>query len=81
MVLREIDEFDRVAAVLVEPHAFAASLAKKSTRGVRMLHQHEARSVIGVWDRIEEDERGLYVEGRVMDWSAEARWSSSSAAT
>ena len=54
--------------------AFAASLAKTGVGGVRMLHQHEARSVVGVWDRIEEDERGLYVEGRVMDWSAEARF-------
>lgn len=43
--------------------AFAASLAKTGVGGVRMLHQHEARSVVGVWDRIEEDERGLYVEG------------------
>lgn len=54
--------------------AFAASLARTGVGGVRMLHQHEARSVVGVWDRIEEDERGLYVEGRVMDWSAEARF-------
>jgi HK97 family phage prohead protease len=54
--------------------AFAASLAKTGVDGVRMLHQHEARSVVGVWDRIEEDERGLYVEGRVLDWSAEARF-------
>ena len=54
--------------------AFAASLARTGAGGVRMLHQHEARAVVGVWDRIEEDERGLYVEGRVMDWSAEARF-------
>ena len=54
--------------------AFATSLARTGVGGVRMLHQHEARAVVGVWDRIEEDERGLYVEGRVMDWSAEARF-------
>ena len=54
--------------------AFAASLARTGAGGVRMLHQHEARAVVGVWDRIEEDERGLYVEGRVLDWSAEARF-------
>lgn len=56
--------------------AFADSLAKTGIGRVRMLHQHEARSVVGVWDRVEEDERGLYVEGRVMDWSAEARFAS-----
>lgn len=59
---------------VVAKGAFAASVAKSGVGSVRMLHQHEARSVVGVWDRIEENERGLYVEGRVMDWSAEARF-------
>jgi len=54
--------------------AFAASLAKTGARGVRMLHQHEGRAVVGVWDRMVEDERGLFVAGRIMDWSAEARF-------
>lgn len=54
--------------------AFAASLAKTGVRGVRMLHQHESRAVVGVWDEMVEDERGLLVRGRVMDWSAEARF-------
>jgi HK97 family phage prohead protease len=39
-----------------------------------MLHQHEGRAVVGVWDRMVEDERGLFVRGRIMDWSAEARF-------
>ena len=54
--------------------AFAASLAKSGARGVRMLHQHESRAVVGVWDAMVEDERGLFVRGRIMDWSAEARF-------
>ena len=54
--------------------AFAASLARTGTGGVRMLHQHEGRAAVGVWDRMMEDERGLFVEGRVMDWSAEGRF-------
>jgi len=54
--------------------AFAASLAKTGAGGVRMLHQHEGRAVVGVWDRMVEDERGLFVRGRIMDWSAEARF-------
>ncbi len=54
--------------------AFAASVAKTGAGGVRMLHQHESRSPVGVWDRMEEDERGLFVAGRIMDWSAEARF-------
>ena len=54
--------------------AFAASLAKTGAAGVRMLHQHEGRAAVGVWDRMVEDESGLFVAGRVMDWSAEGRF-------
>ncbi|XOJ20391.1 HK97 family phage prohead protease [Brevundimonas sp. S1H14] len=53
---------------------FAGSLAKTGAGGVRMLHQHESRAVVGVWERMVEDERGLWVEGRIEDWSAEARY-------
>jgi HK97 family phage prohead protease len=54
--------------------AFAASLAKTDAGGVRMLHQHEGRVAVGVWDLMVEDERGLFVRGRIMDWSAESRF-------
>ena len=54
--------------------AFADSLAKTGVKGVRMLHQHESRAAVGVWDDLVEDERGLFVQGRIMDWSAEARF-------
>lgn len=54
--------------------AFAASLARTGTKGVRMLHQHEGRAPIGIWDRMVEDDRGLFVEGRIIDWSAEGRF-------
>ena len=54
--------------------AFAESLARSGAGGVKMLHQHEGRSLVGVWDEMVEDERGLFVAGRVMDWSPEARF-------
>lgn len=54
--------------------AFADSLAKTGAGGVRMLHQHESRAVVGVWDEMVEDERGLRVRGRIHDWSGEARY-------
>lgn len=54
--------------------AFDRTLAVTGARGVRMLHQHESRSPIGVWDAMGEDDRGLWVRGRIMDWSAEARF-------
>ena len=59
---------------VVAKGAFAASLAKTGANGVRMLHQHEGRAAVGVWDRMVEDERGLFVAGRIMDWSAEGRF-------
>ncbi len=54
--------------------AFADSLARTGAGGVRMLHQHEGRAVVGVWDEMVEDARGLLVRGRIEDWSAEARY-------
>ncbi len=54
--------------------AFAESLARTGAGEVRMLHQHEARAVVGVWEEMVEDERGLFVRGRIADWSAEARF-------
>lgn len=51
---------------------FDASLVARGAAGVRMLHQHEDAPV-GVWDEVIEDERGLLVRGRVMDWSAQGR--------
>ncbi|KQW82657.1 protease [Brevundimonas sp. Root1279] len=59
---------------VVAKGAFAASLARTGAGGVRMLHQHEARAVVGVWDALVEDDRGLRVGGRIFDWSPEARY-------
>jgi len=58
---------------VVQAGAFADSLAKTGAEGVRMLHGHDGRAVVGVWDAIAEDARGLFVRGRIMDWSPEAR--------
>lgn len=54
--------------------AFAESLARIGAGGVRMLHQHESRAVVGIWDAAIEDDRGLFMRGRIMDWSAEGRF-------
>jgi HK97 family phage prohead protease len=59
---------------VVAKGAFAACLARAGPGGVRMLHQHEGRAVVGVWDEAVEDDRGLFVRGRILDWSAEARF-------
>lgn len=44
-----------------------------SAGGVKMLHQHDGEPV-GVWDQLAEDERGLFVRGRILDWSAASRF-------
>ena len=53
--------------------AFAASVARRGPGGVRMLYQHGERTPVGVWTRIEEDDRGLKVEGRILDVTPEGR--------
>lgn len=59
---------------VVAKGAFERSLAGAGASGVRMLHQHESRSPVGVWEAMGEDDRGLWVRGRILDWSAEARF-------
>ena len=59
---------------VVAEGAFADSLRRTGMGGVRMLHQHESRALVGVWDEVLEDDRGLFVRGRIADWSAEARY-------
>ena len=60
---------------VVEPGAYCDSLARMSTegRGVKMLWQHDPAQVIGVWDEVREDARGLFVRGRLLPGVARAR--------
>jgi uncharacterized protein len=59
---------------VVAKGAFRASLIRSGSGAVKMLHQHEGRAPVGVWDELREDEAGLFVRGRIMDWSPEARF-------
>lgn len=49
--------------------AYAGSLRRLSSAGraVKMLWQHDPAQPIGVWDEVREDERGLYVSGRILE--------------
>lgn len=53
---------------IVQAGAYKASLAKLASQGrkVKMLWQHDPTRPIGVWDTVREDERGLYVAGRIL---------------
>lgn len=58
---------------IVMAGAFAASLARRGPRGVKMLWQHDAAQPIGVWTSIQEDAKGLKVAGRLDLSVARAR--------
>ncbi|MGE0501460.1 MAG: HK97 family phage prohead protease [Rhizobiaceae bacterium] len=58
---------------VVEKGAFARSLKERGATGVRMLFQHDPAEPIGAWTEIREDERGLFVRGRLTDGVARAR--------
>lgn len=53
---------------MVLPGAFKASLAaaRRDKRTIKMLYQHDTYQPIGVWDALEEDSKGLHVEGRLL---------------
>jgi HK97 family phage prohead protease len=53
---------------VVQKGAYGASLARltREGHGVKMLWQHDPARPIGVWDEVREDERGLYVKGRLL---------------
>jgi uncharacterized protein len=58
---------------VVAPGAFRTSLQARGAAGIRMLYQHDPAEPIGVWDRIYEDARGLFVRGRLTLDVAKAR--------
>jgi HK97 family phage prohead protease len=48
---------------MVARGAFAKSLG---TRKVKMLWQHDTAQPIGTWESVSEDDRGLFVKGRII---------------
>jgi HK97 family phage prohead protease len=50
---------------IVQRGAFSASLLSR-TDPFPMLFGHQTDQPIGVWDRVVEDDIGLYVEGRIL---------------
>ena len=50
---------------VIEAGAFTRSLKRKKPHQVKLLYQHKSDMPIGVFDEIKEDDRGLYVKGRL----------------
>jgi HK97 family phage prohead protease len=57
----------------IERGAFARSLAERGSAGIRMLYQHDPNEPIGAWTEIREDERGLFVRGKLAQGVKRAR--------
>ena len=55
------------------PGAFAASLKRRGTGGIRLLYQHDPAEPIGHWLELREDGRGLLAKGRLLPEVARAR--------
>lgn len=60
---------------IVQSGAYAKSLAALKADGgrVKMLWQHDPAQPIGIWDEVREDDRGLWVSGRLLDDVAKGR--------
>lgn len=58
---------------VVMPGAFRDSLKKRGSSGIKLLFQHDPNEPIGVWQEIREDDRGLWVRGRLMQDVVRAR--------
>ena len=60
---------------IVQKGAYAASIKALEAKGVRvkMLWQHDPAQPIGVWDEVREDERGLWVKGRLLESTQKGR--------
>ena len=59
------DKADRHGDV-IKPGAFKKSLHRRPAKKVKMLFGHDTQSMIGVWDSVKEDSRGLFVKGHLL---------------
>lgn len=49
---------------IVVPGAFTKSLKERGEGGIKMLWQHRSDEPVGIWPKVEEDARGLLVQGQ-----------------
>jgi len=49
-----------------EPDAFDASIQERGAGGVKMLREHDPYCLVGVWQEISRDEKGLLVRGKLI---------------
>jgi len=50
---------------VIKTGAFRKSLKARGVKGIKMLYQHKSDMPIGIFEDIREDDKGLYVKGRL----------------
>lgn len=60
-VFGELDSYDDTVA----EGAFKKTLKERGSQGIKMLWQHRATEPIGIWTDVQEDKKGLLVEGKL----------------
>ena len=50
---------------IIKPGAFATCLLNRPSHQIKMLYQHDVTQPIGVWNKIIETRKGLFVQGKV----------------
>jgi uncharacterized protein len=50
---------------IIMPGAFSDSVKNRGAAGIRMLFQHDPAEPVGTWIDIAEDQRGLFVRGKL----------------
>nr|WP_321457695.1 HK97 family phage prohead protease [uncultured Cohaesibacter sp.] len=58
---------------VIQPGAFANSLRMRGLEGIKLLYQHDPAQPIGQWLTIREDEKGLFVRGKLATEVTKAR--------
>ncbi len=58
---------------IVEQGAFKNSLMQAKAGRIKMLYQHDPAALIGSWDLLREDSKGLYARGRLLLGLSKAR--------
>lgn len=51
---------------IIKPGAFKKSLHRRPAKKVKMLFGHDTSAMIGVWDSVKEDAKGLFVKGHLL---------------
>ncbi len=52
---------------VVVPGAFDTCLRVRPPQEIKMLYQHDVTQPIGVWQMLKTDNRGLWVEGKIVE--------------